>query len=92
MCDVRTAKWRENEQMYVFEISANRFLRGMVRAVTGTLLKVGEGDMSVAQFEEVMNSLDRQNASAALPACGLFLSGVTYPYIAEHEPFKFFVR
>ena len=92
LCDVRTAKWTENKRMYVFEISANRFLRGMVRAITGTLLKVVEGDLSLVQFEEVMNSLDRQNASAALPTQGLFLSGVTYPYIAEHEPFKFFIR
>lgn len=92
LCDVRTAHWIENDQMYVFEISANRFLRGMVRAVTGTLLKVGEGDMSAEQFNEVMLSKDRQEAGSALPAWGLFLSGVTYPYIAEHEPFQFFIK
>ena len=92
LCNVRSAKWTESDHLYIFEISANRFLRGMVRATTGTLLKVGEGNMSVKQFKKVILSKDRQNAGAALPACGLFLSGVTYPYIADHEPFKFFVR
>jgi tRNA pseudouridine38-40 synthase len=78
-CDMTEAKWVLDGDNLTFHISANRFLRGMVRAVVGTLLNVGLGKITVAQFEEVISSKDRKKAGAAAPAQGLFLTKVEYP-------------
>ncbi|MCE7060964.1 tRNA pseudouridine(38-40) synthase TruA [Dyadobacter sp. CY343] len=78
-CTITEAIWIETEDMLVFHIQANRFLRGMVRAVVGTLLEVGKGKKSVQDFEEVIISKDRKNAGAQAPAEGLFLTEVGYP-------------
>ena len=78
-CDITYARWEEDENFYVFHISANRFLRGMVRAIVGTLFQIGMGKMSVDQFAEIIESKDRRNAGAAAPAKGLFLTRVNYP-------------
>ncbi len=62
-----------------FHIQANRFLRGMVRAIVGTLVKVGEGKLSKDDFREIIESLSRTKARESAPAEGLFLTGVDYP-------------
>ncbi len=62
-----------------FHIQANRFLRGMVRAITGTLVKVGEEKISIDEFREIINSKSRTKARESAPAEGLFLTGVDYP-------------
>lgn len=78
-CTITYSKWIfENDQLK-FYVSANRFLRGMVRAITGTLLDVGVGKLTVKDFEEVIMSKDRKKAGRATPAQGLFLTGVSYP-------------
>ena len=79
LCDITAAKWIQEEHLLVFHISANRFLRGMVRTVVGTLLDVGLGKTTLKEFEEIIESKDRRNAGRSVPACGLYLSTVEYP-------------
>ncbi|MCH8318351.1 MAG: hypothetical protein IIA88_07615 [Bacteroidetes bacterium] len=64
--------------MLIFRIRANRFLRGMVRAIVGTLLEVGLERMTVKEFENVIVSNDRSRAGFSVPAEGLFLTKVEY--------------
>lgn len=66
------------EGIYRFRITANRFLRNMVRAVVGTLIEVGRGRLSVADFQKILDSGDRRMAGESVPACGLFLEDVRY--------------
>lgn len=79
LCDVKTAGWTESGDHLIFRITANRFLRGMVRAVVGTLLDVGTGKITQKDFETIVKSRDRKQAGANVPARGLYLEGVTYP-------------
>ena len=65
----------------VFTITADLFLRNMVRAVVGTLLDVGRGKLSVDGFTEIVESLDRCAAGQSVPPQGLFLWDVRYPYL-----------
>lgn len=78
-CNIKEAKWVEKDDMLVFHITANRFLRNMVRAIVGTLLDVGQHKMNAAEFQEVLESRDRSRAGRSAPAQGLFLTKVTYP-------------
>ncbi|MFN8345331.1 MAG: tRNA pseudouridine(38-40) synthase TruA [Spirosomataceae bacterium] len=80
ICRIDYAYWEEHQKGLIFHIKANRFLRGMVRAIVGTLLEVGRGRMSVARFEEIIQSKNRKNAAAQAPAEGLFLTEVGYNY------------
>jgi tRNA pseudouridine38-40 synthase len=79
LCDVSEAFWEREGKVLIFRISANRFLRNMVRAVVGTLLEVGKHKMSIAEFEEVIKNRDRTRAGASVKAKGLFLTRVNYP-------------
>lgn len=80
ICDVREAKWvQENENEWYFVITADRFLRNMVRAVVGTLFEVGKGKMTEEQFKNVIESHDRCKAGHSAPAEGLSLVEIIYP-------------
>ncbi len=80
LCTVTQALWEETEpDVWRFVITANRFLRNMVRAIVGTLLEVGRGRMSIEEFSEVMAKHDRCSAGESVPACGLFLVDIQYP-------------
>lgn len=79
LCDIYLARWKEKNNLLLFEIEANRFLRGMVRAIVGTLLDVGLGKISVKDFEEVILVRNRSKAGAAAPPEGLFLTRIKYP-------------
>jgi len=78
-CQIFRADWQVQENILLFTIRANRFLRGMVRLVVGTLLDVGNGKLSVADFKATVQSQNRHLASAAAHAAGLFLTKVEYP-------------
>jgi tRNA pseudouridine38-40 synthase len=80
-CQISLAKWNEKSDLWVFKIGANRFLRGMVRAIVGTLLEVGQKKILVADFEAIIQSRDRRQAGRAVPPEGLFLTEVKYPYL-----------
>lgn len=79
LCNITEANWQQQKNELVFNITANRFLRGMVRAVVGTLLEVGKGNMNPAEMKNIINSRDRSNAGKSAPACGLYLTNVNYP-------------
>lgn len=78
-CRVEKAHWEKKEHFLIFEIKANRFLRGMVRALVGTMLDVGKGKISVSEFQEIVLSKSRNRAGENVPACGLYLLEVGYP-------------
>jgi tRNA pseudouridine38-40 synthase len=73
------AKWVEKGDQLIFTVSANRFLRGMVRAIVGTLLDVGTGRITYKDFVSIIESRDRRKAGQNVPASGLFLVKVKYP-------------
>jgi tRNA pseudouridine38-40 synthase len=79
LCDIKRANWNQKKELLVFTITANRFLRGMVRAVVGTLLDVGTGKISMKEFQEIIKSKDRKKAGMNVPPDGLFLTDVKYP-------------
>ncbi len=66
---------------FQFEITADRFLRNMVRAIMGTLFNVGKGKVSLEQFQEIIDSHDRGNAGKSVDGEALFLARVEYEYI-----------
>lgn len=77
-CDVSKAVWTENGNELVFHITANRFLRNMVRAIVGTLVDVGKNKITKEDFRNIILSKDRSNAGLSVPAKGLFLTEITY--------------
>ncbi len=77
-CTITEAKWQQNGQELTFYISANRFLRNMVRAIVGTLVDVGLGKITVTDFRAIIESKNRSNAGLSVPAKGLFLTAVVY--------------
>ena len=79
ICDIKGAHWNQKDDLLVFTISANRFLRGMVRAIVGTLLDVGSGKMTLRDFQEILKSKDRKRAGANVPPEALYLMNVKYP-------------
>ncbi len=80
ICKIEHAYWEQTPQALTFHIKANRFLRGMVRAIVGTLLEIGQGKKTIAEFEQIILSKNRKNAAAQAPACGLFLTEVGYEW------------
>lgn len=82
ICHVTYAKWHKIEKIdgYVFIITADRFLRNMVRAVVGTLIDVGRGKLSFEDFCRVIEARNRCSAGTSMPGHALFLWDVTYPY------------
>lgn len=86
ICDVREAKWViENEDMAYFTITADRFLRNMVRAVVGTLFEIGRGRMTEQQLADIIASHDRCKAGHSAPAEGLSLIDIKYPNNIYHD-------
>jgi tRNA pseudouridine38-40 synthase len=79
VCTIKAAKWNQKGDLMVFTIVANRFLRGMVRSIVGTLLDVGSGKYSLADFRNIINSRNRANAGMNVPPEGLYLTKVKYP-------------
>ncbi|WP_312696446.1 tRNA pseudouridine(38-40) synthase TruA [Sphingobacterium mizutaii] len=80
-CDIKRAEWLWEGDRLVFHISADRFLRNMVRAIVGTLMEIGLGKKPIEHIKEVIQSMDRSKAGTSVPACGLYLTEVNYPYI-----------
>lgn len=78
-CKIKKAEWKLNETNLIFYITADRFLRNMVRAVVGTLINVGTGKTTLDDFKKIIESKDRSNAGPSVPAKGLFLTEITYP-------------
>ncbi|MDT0641698.1 tRNA pseudouridine(38-40) synthase TruA [Zunongwangia sp. F363] len=80
-CIIESAEWKRKGELLVFHITADRFLRNMVRAIVGTLLQIGQGKNSVENLHDIIKSEDRGMAGASVPAHGLFLTQIKYPKI-----------
>ena len=76
---MRKAEWNFEKDKLVFTISADRFLRNMVRAVVGTLLEVGLGKRKPMEMNDILKSKSRSKAGVSVPAKGLYLTQVMYP-------------
>lgn len=79
LCDVTKAIWIQEGKKLTFHITANRFLRNMVRAIVGTLVDIGLEKNSPQSIKDVIESHDRKMAGFSVPAKGLFLTEITYP-------------
>ncbi|MBO4995548.1 MAG: tRNA pseudouridine(38-40) synthase TruA [Muribaculaceae bacterium] len=81
ICKVTRASWSPiDDKGWMFEITADRFLRTMVRSIVGTLVEVGRGKMSESQFLDVINARNRCEAGTSMPPQALYLWDITYPY------------
>ena len=77
-CTIEKAFWKKENSQLIFTISADRFLRNMVRAIVGTLLDVGFKKTSLEEFHEIIKSKNRSKAGTSAPAKGLYLTKVVY--------------
>lgn len=85
-CDISYAKWRRTDDGHlIFEITANRFLRNMVRAIVGTLVEIGKGHQEISYIRKVLESKNRSLAGVSVPACGLYLGKVVYPELISRR-------
>ena len=82
--------WIDHEHCYQFTISANRFLRGMVRAIVGTMYEFNKTQLPASELIKILEAADRSEAGPAAPPQGLFLEQITYPYLTKvnQSPFK----
>lgn len=82
-CKVTYARWEQEGAQWVFTVTADRFLRNMVRAIVGTLVEVGRHRITVDKFCQIIERKDRCSAGQSMPGHALFLHGITYPYPIE---------
>lgn len=78
-CRIMQAGWKQEGEVWVFTVQADRFLRNMVRAIVGTLLEVGRGKLTIEGVRRVIEAKDRCQAGTSVPGHALFLVDVTYP-------------
>lgn len=79
LCSIDISEWKIEKDLLVYRVSGNRFLRGMVRGLVGTMLQVGRGKITIDDFRKIIESKDCSNADFAVPGHGLFLVEVNYP-------------
>lgn len=79
-CNITSANWEIRNNYLIFHITANRFLRNMVRAIVGTLYNIGIGKLEINELTKIIESRNRSKAGFSVPAKGLFLSKVLYPF------------
>lgn len=80
-CKIVKAVFEETEDGLVFTIQADRFLRNMVRAIMGTLVRIGKHEIDLNDLKAIIESKNRSNAGQSVPACGLYLVKIEYPYL-----------
>lgn len=79
ICTIMESEWEMEDNTLIYKVKANRFLRGMVRALTATMLLVGRNKITLEQFRHIIEQKDCTKASFAVPAQGLFLTAVEFP-------------
>jgi len=85
-CKIMHAEWKQVTPIkWEFTITADRFLRNMVRAIVGTLIDVGRGAITIKQFREIIEKKDRCSAGTSVPGNALFLCNITYPPLITHN-------
>lgn len=82
-CTIFEANWQQENGKLIFTISANRFLRNMVRAIVGTLINIGLHKITLADFNAIIKSKNRDKAGFSVPAHGLYLTEIEYDYITK---------
>ncbi len=82
-CSISIAKWEIIDKNLVFTISANRFLRNMVRSIVGTMMSIGQGKLEIDDLHDVIKSKNREYAGKSVSSNGLFLTDVVYPFIEK---------
>lgn len=80
-CTIFEAYWKREKEQLIFTITANRFLRNMVRAIVGTLVNIGLNKITLADFNAIIASKNRDKAGFSVPAHGLYLTKIEYDYI-----------
>ncbi len=80
-CTIFEAFWKQENNLLIFTISANRFLRNMVRSIVGTLVSVGLHKIKLTDFKAIIESKSREKAGFSVPAHGLYLTKIDYDYI-----------
>lgn len=78
LCEISYAKWNKTKNGYIFTITANRFLRNMVRAIVGTLIEIGLRKKKIIDLHQIIASKSRSEAGYSVPAQGLFLTNIEY--------------
>jgi tRNA pseudouridine38-40 synthase len=78
-CMIKKSEWEIKEDCLVYHVQANRFLRGMVRGLVGTMLQAGRQKISLEEFEKIIQNRDASKADFSVPGHGLFLVAVNYP-------------
>ncbi len=78
-CKISRADWSQRDNQYIFTVTADRFLRNMVRAITGTLLDIGRNKKNIEDFRKIIENKNRSEAGVSVPAHGLFLTEIKYP-------------
>ncbi len=79
-CSIIKSDWFIENDLIIYNVISNRFLRGMVRGLVGTMLQVGSGKISLQRLEEIIRSKDCTKADFSVPPQGLFLIHVAYPF------------
>jgi tRNA pseudouridine38-40 synthase len=79
ICKIYAAEWTDRGDQKIFTVKADRFLRNMVRAITGTLLEVGKLKISTDDFKRIIEKKDRSSAGVSVPAHALYLTKIEYP-------------
>lgn len=80
LCSVTAALWHKEDDMLIFTITSDRFLRNMVRAIVGTMVDLGKKKIDIMKFRQIIEAGDRSMAGESAPAQGLFLWNIKYPY------------
>jgi len=79
-CRIHESEWLKENDCLVYAVKSNRFLRGMVRGLTGTMLKVATGKLSIENFKAIIEAKNNSQADFSVPGHGLFLINVEYPF------------
>lgn len=80
-CKITQAHWQQKGNQLLFTVTADRFLRNMVRAIVGTLINIGLEKITIDDLQKILDSKDRSQAGFSVPAHGLYLTQITYPYL-----------
>jgi tRNA pseudouridine38-40 synthase len=86
LCSIMETAWKKEEKQIIYHVKANRFLRGMVRGLVGTMLQTGRGKITIADFRNIIEARDCKRADFSVPGHGLFLQQVEYPSSLQLQP------
>ncbi len=79
------SEWKKTDNGFIYQIEANRFLRGMIRMIVGMCINVAKGQVSIAEVKKALDTQSRLGKDWSVPARGLFLSKIEYDYIRENR-------